>query len=255
MEAKLPERIVCMTEESVETLYLLGEEHRIVGVSAFVERPEAATKLKKVSGFTSANIEKIIELRPDLVLGFSDIQQDIAKELIARGLNVYISNQRSLTEILSYIKTLGYMVGAFSKTDELLTQLSNKIKETKEIAVKGPRVYIEEWDEPTISGIHWFSELVELCGGTDVFADKAKGSLAKERFVSNEEIISAKPELCLACWCGKKVDKSSLEKRTGLNTPVIELNPAIFLQPGPAPILDGIDILLSHFLPSAAHKR
>ncbi len=242
-----PKRIVCMTEESVETLYLLGEEHRIVGVSAFVERPEAATKLKKVSGFTSANIDKIIELRPDLVLGFSDIQQDIAKELIAKGLNVFISNQRSLDEILSYIQTLGYMVGAVQKTDELVIKLSKKIEKTKALNLKGPRVYIEEWDEPTIAGIRWFSELVELCGGVDVFANKAKGSLAKDRFVNKDEIIKAAPELCLACWCGKKVEMDSLEKRTGLKVPIIELNPAIFLQPGPAPILDGIDILLEHF--------
>ncbi len=244
---KFAERIVCMTEESVETLYLLGEEHRIVGVSAFVERPEAAKKLKKVSGFTSANIEKIIELKPDLVLGFSDIQQDIAKELIAKGLNVFISNQRSLEEILSYIQTLGYMVGAVEKTNKLVSKLCAKIEETKALNLKGPRVYIEEWDEPTISGIRWFSELVELCGGTDVFSKKAKGSLAKDRFVTNQEIIEAKPELCLACWCGKKVELDSLEKRTGLKIPVTELDPAIFLQPGPAPILDGIDILVERF--------
>lgn len=255
--AKYPSRIICLTEESVETLYLLGEEARIVGVSAFVERPVEAQKLKKVSAFTSANIDKILELKPDLVLGFSDIQKDIAKELIGAGVNVFIANHRSLEEILDYILWLGSMVGKNNEAIELISKLEKRMLEAKEFSkslkVK-PKVYIEEWDDPMISGIKWFSELIELCGGEDIFRDASKASLATDRIVSHEKVIEKNPDFIFGCWCGKKVEIDQINKRKGYenikavkNARVFELDPAIFLQPGPAPILDGIEKVINYF--------
>ncbi|MBC7537237.1 MAG: cobalamin-binding protein [Bacteriovorax sp.] len=251
-------RIICMTEESVEFLYALGRSDLIVGVSVYAVRPPEVLNHPVISAFTHANIKKIIDLKPDLVIGFSDIQKDIARDLIGEGINVYISNQRSLEEILSYLWGLGHLIGEVQKTKEFILKLQNKMEWAALKASKfkkHPRVYIEEWDEPKIAGIRWFSELVELCGGIDIFKERShSGSKALERFVNNEEVVSGNPDIILGCWCGKKVDICSIKNRPNYsnisavkNGQVIELPPEIFLQPGPAPILDGIDQLLSIF--------
>jgi len=255
--SRLPKRIVCLTEESVETLYALGKEELIVGVSAFVKRPEAAQKLKKVSAFTSANLEKIIDLKPDLVLGFSDIQKDIAKDLIGRGLNVFIANHRSISEILDYISTLGHMVGAHEEVNEYIKTLEMKISQAKEfgksLKIK-PKVYIEEWPDPMICGIQWFSEAIELCGGINIHHKESQSSLAKGRFVDSIQIIKANPDIMLASWCGKKFEKEHVLAREGWKDikaikedRIFDLEPEIFLQPGPAVIVDGLDQLMSIF--------
>lgn len=244
-----PQRIVCMTEESVETLYLLGKQDLIVGVSSFVKRPEQAQKLPKVSGFTNANIKKIDDLKPDLILGFSDIQQDIAKDLIALGHNVFITNQRSIAEILDYILMLGRLVSEEAKAIALVQTYRKKIKNIKKLE-NAPKIYLEEWDEPMISGIRWFSELFELFGATDIFSKESKGSLAKERFIKANDVIEKNPDYIFACWCGKKVNIESIKTRTGFekitavkNNNIIELEPEIFLQPGPALFESGIDVI------------
>ena len=251
-------KIVCLTEESVETLYLLGKENLISGVSSFVKRPEAAQLLPKVSLFTSSNIKKIVDLKPDLVLGFSDIQKDIAKELIEKGIDVWIANHRSIDGILKYIQKLGYLVGAYDETNKLLRQLEAKILDTKEFASslkRKPKIYFEEWDEPMIANIGWVSDLIELCGGVDINKEYSKGILAKERFVSSKDIITKDPDIIFGSWCGKKVKVKSILNRDGWSNisaikskEVYELSSDIFLQPGPAPIIDGIDILKEIFL-------
>ncbi|MAX66229.1 MAG: ABC transporter substrate-binding protein [Bacteriovoracaceae bacterium] len=252
-----PQRIICLTEEPVETLYLLGKEHLIVGVSAFVKRPKEAQKLPKVSFFTSSNYKKILEKKPDLVLGHSDIQKDIARDLIEMGQNVFIANHRSLEEILQYIQLLSRMVDASQEGEKLIKKLRNKINEAKEFTKtlhRRPKVYFEEWDEPQISAIKWVSELIELCGGENIFASKSDGLLAKERFVSNADVVAMNPDIIFACWCGKKVQLSSFAQREGFSEVsaikskrVLELPPEIFLQPGPAVFLEGINILIEHF--------
>jgi len=249
-----PSRIVCLTEESVETLFLIGEEHRIVGVSNYVVRPKEALSLPKVSMFTSSSYDKIEALNPDLILGFSDIQSDIARDLIKRGHNVFISNHRSLDEILNYILLLSSMVGASDKGKNLVQKLKDKLKKTEGHQKKEIKVYFEEWDEPMISAIRWVSDLITHVGATDIFRDKSKGSLAKERFVTSDDVIKANPDIIFGCWCGKKVKTDLIKNRPGWENinaiksdRVFELDPAIFLQPGPAPILAGLDILISIF--------
>jgi len=252
-----PQKIICLTEESVETLYLLGKEDLIGGVSAFVKRPVEAQKLPKVSFFTSSNYKKIIAQKPDLVLGHSDIQKDIARDLIELGLNVFIANHRSIEEILQYIHMLSNLVGQREKGDALIKTLMAKINEAQEFAKSlqnKPKVYFEEWDEPLISGIKWVSELITLCGGIDTHISSSQGVLAKDRFTSHEEIIKHNPDIIFGCWCGKKVNIDSIKERSGYqeisavkNNRVFELAPEIFLQPGPAPIIDGIDILMDYF--------
>lgn len=249
-----PAKIVCLTEESVETLYLLGKESLIQGISAFVKRPVEAQSLPKVSFFTSSNYKKILDKKPDLILGHSDIQKDIARDLIELGQNVFIANHRSIHGILQYISMLSNLVGASSEGKTLLEQLEKQIEKAKKLTQslhKRPRIYFEEWDEPVISAILWVSELIELCGGINIFADRSTGNLAKDRFATHSEIIEANPDIILACWCGKKVKVDSIKSRDGYdkinavkNDRVYELPPEIFLQPGPAPLLDGIDILL-----------
>ncbi|WP_372653653.1 ABC transporter substrate-binding protein [Halobacteriovorax sp.] len=252
-----PESIVCMTEESVEVIYALNKSELIVGVSAYVERPPEAKKKKTISAFTHANLKKIKELKPDLVLGFSDIQKDIARDLIGEGLSVFIANHRSVEGILNYVQMIGNLIGESDRASEYVKELESKISYAREKSssfnVK-PRVYIEEWDEPLICGIQWFSEIVELCGGEVVHKDKSQSSLATGRFLSHKEIIDYNPDIILACWCGKKVDFDNIYNREGYSTisaiknnKVFELIPEIFLQPGPAPIVAGIDQLLEIF--------
>lgn len=252
-----PSRIICLTEESVETLYLIGKESLIKGVSAFVKRPNEAQKLPKVSFFTTSNYDKILSHKPDLIIGHSDIQKDIARDLIELGQNVFISNHRSLESILGYILLLSRMVGDEASGLNLITRLEENISRAQEFTKSlqnRPKVYFEEWDEPMISGIQWVSELIELCGGIDISKERSTGILAKDRFTSHDEVIEANPDIIFACHCGKKVKVEKIYERKEYenisaikNKQVFELAPEIFLQPGPAPLLDGIDILLNYF--------
>ncbi|MBY0515288.1 MAG: cobalamin-binding protein [Bacteriovoracaceae bacterium] len=249
----IPQKIICLTEESVETLALLGRLDLVAGVSIFVKRPEEAQSLPKVSAFTNSKIEKIVELKPDLILGFSDIQKDIARDLIGAGQNVWIANQRSISEILDYILLLGRLVGEESKALALVEGFEQKIEEIK-LSAKSlkfrPKVYFEEWDDPQISAIQWVSELIEICGGIDIFKDRSRGKLAAERFTKQEEILERNPDVIIGCWCGKKVRLESFKTRQGWssisavkNDLIFELEPEIFLQPGPALFVDGLEIM------------
>jgi iron complex transport system substrate-binding protein len=203
-----PQRIVCLTEEPTEVLYSLGEERRIVGISAFTVRPARARREKKVvSGFTNANVAAIVALEPDLVVGFSDIQAEIAKELVGRGVEVWIANHRSVEGILAYVRRLGAIVGAMERAERLARELEEHVASVRASAAKlprRPRVYFEEWDEPRISAIRWVSELIEVAGGVDVFAARSRGRLAKERLVAagdgelRDEVVHAAPDVMLA---------------------------------------------------------
>lgn len=254
--SNFPSSIICLTEESVETLYLLEMEHLISGVSAFVKRPLEAQKLPKVSLFTSSNYKKILSKKPELIIGHSDIQKDIARDLIELGQNVYIANHRSIAGIIQYIGFIGKIVGAFEKAQKLQNELVEKVKLTQELTQSlqnKPKIYFEEWDEPQISAIKWVGEVIEICGGENIFKEKSQGLLAKERFVEHQDVISANPDIIFGCWCGKKVNIESIYQRKGYekvsaikNKRVYELPPEIFLQPGPAPLIDGIDIILKY---------
>ena len=203
-----PSRIVCLTEETVETLYLLGEQDRIVGISGYVVRPPQARREKpRVSAFTSAKIDKILALKPDLVLTFSDLQADIAADLIRRGVAVHAFNQRSIAGILDMIRMVGAMVDATECAGHLVATLEARLAEARYRATslpKRPKIFFEEWDDPLISGIGWVSELVEIAGGIDVFADRAGQAAAKDRVVTIDEVIARKPDLVIGSWCGKK---------------------------------------------------
>lgn len=247
-----------MTEESVEFLHAIGRSDLIAGVSVYAKRPADVKQHPVISAFTHANLKKIQKIKPDLVIGFSDIQKDIARDLIAEGIDVYISNQRSLEEIFRYMWMLGHLVGEAEKTDLYLKELEAKMSQARSFAKtlkKRPKVYIEEWDEPQICGIRWFSELVSLCGGVDIFEHKSlDGIKASDRFVSNEDVKASNPDIILASWCGKKVDIESILSRAELkeinavkNKAVYELAPEVFLQPGPALFVDGIDQLIDLF--------
>lgn len=247
-----------MTEESVEFLHAIGRSDLIAGVSVYAKRPVEVSQHPVISSFTHANLKKIQKIKPDLVIGFSDIQKDIARDLVAEGIEVYISNQRSIEEIFRYMWMLGHMVGEADKTNAYLRVLEEKIAAAKTFAKalkKRPKVYIEEWDEPQICGIRWFSELVSLCGGVDIFEAKSlDGTLASDRFVTNTDVALANPDIILASWCGKKVDIQSIKDRVELkdctavkNNTIYELAPEIFLQPGPALFVDGIDRLIDLF--------
>ncbi len=254
------DRIICLTEESVETLYLLGKERSIIGVSEYVERPVEATHLPKVSQFVRSNIEEIVKLNPSLVIGFSDIQKDIASQLIGRGLNVFVTNQRSLSEILSYIEMFGRLVGEEAKAKTLTDDFRRKVDEMRKKGASlpmRPKVYFEEWDQPRLSGITWVSELIEICGGENIFKDRS-GSLAKDREVNDELIIARNPDVIFGCWCGKPVKTERIASRKSYDSLsavkkkfIWELPPAIFLQPGPAIFLDGLDQMFT-FIERAA---
>ncbi len=247
-----PQRIVCLTEEPTETLYLLGEEARIVGISGFTVRPARARREKpKVSAFTSAKIEKILELKPDLAIGFSDIQADIAAELIRRGVEVWVSNHRSVAGILDYIERLGALVGAAERARGLADGLRRGLDEIAGAAAKlarRPKVYFEEWDEPMISGIRWVSELVGIAGGDDIFPERATQSLARSRIVADaQEIIDAQPDIIFGSWCGKRFRPELVAARPGWSAiPAVrdgqlhEIKSPLILQPGPAALTDGV---------------
>lgn len=258
------DRIICLTEESVETLYLLGKERSIVGVSEYVERPPEATKLPKVTQFVRSNIDEIVKLNPTLVIGFSDIQKDIASQLIGRGLNVFVTNQRTLSEILSYIEMLGRLVGEEVKAKSLADNFRERVEVMRKKATalpRRPKVYFEEWDHPRLSGITWVSELIEICGGENIFHDRS-GSLARDREVNDELIVARKPDLIFGCWCGKPVRIEKITSRPGYevipavkNDFIVELPPAVFLQPGPALFLDGLDQIFAYIEKAALDAR
>jgi len=245
-----PQRIVCLTEETVETLYLLGEQDRIVGISGYCVRPPEARRDKpRVSAFTSANLGKILDLRPDLVLSFSDLQADIVAALIRQGVAVHAFNQRTIAGIFDMIRVLGALVGAADRADRLADELEAGVAAARRRAAR-PLVYFEEWDEPMISGIAWVSELIEIAGGIDIFADRSVGKSAKERIVTAEEIIARRPEIIIGSWCGKKFRPERLAARPGFeqipavrNRALYEIKSPIILQPGPAALTDGLKAL------------
>jgi len=249
-----PARIVCLTEETVETLYLLGEQDRIVGISGYVVRPPQARREKpRVSAFTSANIDKILALKPDLVLTFSDLQADIAADLIRRGLDVHAFNQRSVAGILDMIRTVGAMVDANEQAQRLVSEFEMGLAEVRERARRlpmRPRVFFEEWDDPLISGIGWVSELVDIAGGIDIFADHAGRGAAKDRVVRIDEVVAQEPDLIIGSWCGKKLRPERVMARPGFDrTPAVqhqdvyEIQSSLILQPGPAALTDGLAAL------------
>jgi len=270
MPARYPERIVCLTEESTETLYLLGEERRIVGISGYTVRPPRARREKpRVSAFLSARTEKIVELKPDLVVGFSDLQADIARDLTKLGLNVLIFNQRSVQEILDMILALASLVGAADKGVRLVEQLEAglaQIRDAARLFPKKPRVYFEEWDEPMISGIRWVSELIEIAGGEDVFSGQSHSQAASGRIIADVDLpIRKNPQVILGSWCGKKFRPERVAARPGWDAisavrenQLFEIKSADILQPGPAALTDGvrrIHELLRDFVFPAARTR
>ncbi|MBP6768648.1 MAG: cobalamin-binding protein [Reyranella sp.] len=250
----LPERIVCLTEETTETLYLLGEQDRIVGVSGYTVRPPQARREKpRVSAFISADIPKILALRPDLVLTFSDLQADIVASLIRAGVAVHAFNQRTVAEILGMVRTLGALVGAQDRASDLANRLADNLEDTRRRAAQRtnrPKVYFEEWDEPMISGIAWVSELIEAAGGTDIFPELATCKSAKDRIVTREEVIRRAPDIIVGSWCGKKFKQEKVVARPGFETvPAVrsgrlhEIKSPLILQPGPAALTDGLAAL------------
>jgi iron complex transport system substrate-binding protein len=249
-----PERIVCLTEETVETLYLIGEQDRIVGVSGYAVRPPQVRKEKpRISAFTSANVPKILALEPDLVLAFSDLQADIVAELVKAGITVHAFNQRDIAGILAMIRTVGALVGASDKAAALAGRLEERLARVREATRRQTplRVYFEEWDDPLISGIGWVSELIAIAGGVDVFAAPSTRKSAAERIVLSEAVIGAAPEIILASWCGKKVRPERIAARTGWDAipavaggRIYEIKSPLILQPGPAALTDGLDAIV-----------
>ncbi|CAN5288379.1 cobalamin-binding protein [soil metagenome] len=253
-----PRRIVCLTEEPTETLYALGEQERIVGISGFTVRPPRARREKpKVSAFTSAKIEAILALKPDMAIGFSDIQADIAAELIRRGVEVWISNHRSVEGILEYICRLGALVGAGDRAVAYVAALREGLDTIARAAARlpvRPRVYFEEWDEPRISGIQWVAELVRIAGGDDIFPERAAMSLARDRILPDDsEILARAPQIVFGSWCGKKFQPATVAAREGWrDVPAVrdgqlfEIKSPLILQPGPAALTDGIREIARH---------
>ena len=249
------QRIVCLTEEPTEILYLLGEERRIVGISGFTVRPPRARREKpKVSAFTSARIDRILALEPDLVFGFSDIQADIAADLIRQGVEVHIFNHRSVAEILRTVRVIGAMVGRPDKGDRLADELEMGLERIRSRAAelpRRPRVYFEEWYDPLISGIRWVSELIEVAGGDDCFSEFRHCGLARDRIIADPgEVVRRAPDLIIGSWCGRKFRPERLMAREGwAKIPAVagghvhEVKSALILQPGPAALTDGVEAL------------
>lgn len=259
---RLPQRIVCLTTETVEVLYALGEQDRIVGISGYTVRPPEARKEKpKVFAFTTGDIDKILATQPDLVLTFSDLQSEISRDLIKAGVPVYAFNMRSVDDILGMIETIGRLVGAEDKALAIVAGLEAQIAQARAIAAerlaktgKKPRVYFEEWDEPLISGIRWASELIEIAGGEDVFAEQARSPLAKDRRPSAEDVIAAAPDIIIGSWCGKHFRPERVAARPGWqeipavnNGKMHEIKSAVILTPGPVAISEGLPQLLEIF--------
>ncbi len=255
MNDLFPQRIVCMTEEPTEVLYALGQQHRIVGISGFTVRPSEARRDKpKVSAFTSAKLDRILALEPDLAIGFSDLQADIAQALIKAGVEVWISNHRSVPGILGYIRRLGAMVGAAQAAEAYAGKAEAHIEAVRAAAAKLPRrpkVYFEEWDEPPITGIRWVAELVRIAGGDDIFPELAEKSLGRDRILADPlEPARRSPDIVIGSWCGKKFRPEKVAARPGWqDVPAVrdgelhEVKSPIILQPGPAALFDGLDAL------------
>jgi len=250
-----PQRIVCLTEEPTEVLYALGQAHRIVGISGFTVRPPQARHEKpRVSAFTSAKLDKILALQPDMAIGFSDMQADIAQALIRAGVEVWISNHRSVEGILGYVQRLGALVGAQAQAQTYVAELQAHIDQVRAAAQRlprRPRVYFEEWDEPAISAILWVSELIGIAGGDDIFPNRARASLGRDRIVADlGEVIAAAPDIIIGSWCGKKFRAEKVTARSGWDSvPAVrddelhEIKSPLILQPGPAALTDGLDAL------------
>jgi iron complex transport system substrate-binding protein len=247
-----PRRIVCLTEETTETLYLLGEQDRIVGISGFTVRPPQARREKpKVSAFTSAKIDRIVALKPDLVLGFSDLQADIAAALVRSGVEVHVFNQRSIAQILEFIRMLGGMIGVGDKAAALASTLERNVDNVRTEAARlpfRPRFYFEEWDDPMISAIRWVSELIDVAGGENCFPELAANAGAAQRIVADpQDVVRRAPDLIIGSWCGKKFRPEKVAARAGwshipavVNGRVHEVKSAEILQPGPAALTDGL---------------
>ena len=245
-----PRRIICLTEETTETLYLLGEQERIVGVSGYTVRPPEARLKPKVSAFINAKFDKILALEPDLVFAFSDLQADIAAELIRRGVTVMAFNQRSVTEILEMILTVGRLVGCEEKAQSLVLSFETELDVIRDSAAHfahRPRVLFEEWYDPLISGIRWVDELIETAGGECVFPELRKHQAAKDRIVNPADVIDRDPEVIIGSWCGRAVKKEWIRKRDGWdrisavrNNHIYEVKSAFILQPGPAALTEGL---------------
>ena len=245
-----PQRVVCLTEETTEILYRIGAGHLVVGVSGYTVRPPEARKKPRVSAFISASFEKVESLRPDLVLCFSDLQADIARELIKRGLNVLTFNQRSVEEILRTIRVVGGLVGYHAEAEQLALELSLGLEKTRDRASRfasRPKVFFEEWHEPLISGIRWVSELVGVAGGEDIFPELSLCPNAPARIVSHEEVVRRNPDVIIASWCGRKVRPEKIAARPGFSETtavrlgrIHEIKSAFILQPGPAALTDGL---------------
>jgi iron complex transport system substrate-binding protein len=245
-----PDRIVCLTEETTETLYLLGEGDRIVGVSGYTVRPPEARQKPKVSAFINARFDKITELRPDLVLAFSDLQADLAAELTRRGIAVVTFNQRSVAEILQMIRMLGGLVGCQQRAEALADRLAAGLDQIRASAAgieRRPRTFFEEWDDPLISGIRWVEELVGIAGGAPTFPELAQAGLAKDRIVDAAEVARRDPEIIFASWCGKRMRKATIQGRPGWNDVsavradhIHEIKSTYILQPGPASLTEGV---------------
>jgi iron complex transport system substrate-binding protein len=248
-----PRRLICLTEETVETLYLLGEQDRIVGVSGYAVRPPEVRQKPRVGAFTSARLDKILALEPDLVLAFSDLQADIVSDLAKAGVAVHLFNQRDLAGIFAMIRTVGALIGEGDKAGALARTLEERVatvaRETR-TTPRRPRVYFEEWNDPMISAIGWVSELIEIAGGTDVFPSLSAAPGARERIVTSEAVIAARPDVILASWCGKKVVPRQIAERPGwaavpavARNRIVEIKSTLILQPGPAALTDGLDAI------------
>jgi iron complex transport system substrate-binding protein len=245
-----PQRIVCLTEETTETLYLLGEQNRIVGVSGYTARPPEARLKPKVSAFTSAKFDKILALNPDLVLAFSDLQADIVRELTVRGLNLVVFNQRSIREILQMMLTLSKIVGVPEKGSALIESLRSGLRQIADAGSRfahRPRVLFEEWHEPLISGIQWVEELIEIAGGNPVFPELRHCAAGSDRIIDPSKVLDRDPEVIIASWCGRKVNKDFIASRPGWsslsavrNRHIYELKSTYILQPGPAALTEGV---------------
>jgi iron complex transport system substrate-binding protein len=245
-----PRRIICLTEETTETLYLLGQQDRIVGVSGYTVRPLEARQKPKVSAYINAKFDKILALEPDLVFAFSDLQADIAAELIRRGVSVLTFNQRGVSEIMEMILTVGRIVGCAGEAEELISSLTRELDSITRSATRfshRPRVLFEEWYDPLISGIRWVDELIEIAGGDSVFPELRQHQAAKDRIVNPSEVIDRDPEVIIGSWCGRQVKKDLIRRREDWekisavrNSQIYEIKSAYILQPGPAALTEGI---------------
>lgn len=267
-KAQFPQRIICLTEEGTEILYAINQQHRLVGISGFTRRPKQARKEKpKVSNFIDANFDAILKLKPDLVVGYSDLQRDIASELIKNGINVFIFNHRSINETLGMVLQFCSLIGNESEGKELvqtyISNLNEAVEKSKAFPFR-PKVFFEEWNDPLISSIQWVSELVEICGGDLVFPELAKESMAKDRIINPDLVINKNPDIIIGSWCGKKFKPEKVKARKGWNeinavknNHLYEIKSEIILQPGPAVLTDGIlemQSIISGFFDAENHN-